>query len=258
MMMRTLRRNAYKDHTLQRGASRVRRAPPASGPRRVEAPDHDGVLRVHAVLGLAEDVRLRRFHHAVGHLLVALRGQAVQEDRLLLAGRGQQRLVDLERLEDLRAGRRLVLLAHARPHVRVDDVCARDRLQRIVAHAGAAGALLDRGEQPRVWLVPLRARAHEVEGQHARELEPRVDDVVAVAHVDDALALDGAQQLSTVSASAMIWQGWLKSVSPLMTGTDEYSARSMMSWCAKSRDITTSFMLASTRDTSLAASRLPI
>ena len=83
----------------------------SSWPRGVEAPDHDGVLRVHPVLSLAEDVRLLRLHHAVRHLLATLCGEAMQEYGLLLTCRGHQPLVDLERLEDLGACGRLRFLA---------------------------------------------------------------------------------------------------------------------------------------------------
>ena len=63
---------------------------------------------------------------------------------------------------------------------------------------------------------------------------------------------------SIVSASATIWHGWLKSVSPLITGTLACSASSRMSLCAKSRAMMTSFMLESTLEMSFVASRLPM
>ena len=119
-----------------------------SGQRGIEAPDHDGVLRVHAVLRLgqysrlpvgvrlwkrpwsmqmdthahpwgahglyisqhawcaclAEDVRLRRLHDAVGGLLTALRRQTVEEDGLILARGRHEGLVDLVREIDGRVG----------------------------------------------------------------------------------------------------------------------------------------------------------
>ena len=68
-----------------------------------------------------------------------------------------------------------------------------------------------------------------------------------------------AQRSAGPSTSApRTWHGWLKSVSPLITGTSEYSASSRMSECANNRAMTTSFMLARTREMSLVASRLPI
>eukprot|EP00964_Phaeocystis_antarctica_P029641 scaffold16712_cov65-Phaeocystis_antarctica.AAC.15 len=71
-----------------------------------------------------------------------------------------------------------------------------DRLERVVDDARCADpGLLHRLHQPGVRLVALRAGAHEVEGDDARQLEPRVDNVVTVADVDDALTLDGAQHL---------------------------------------------------------------
>ena len=66
----------------------TRRAAAAAGPllrgpllrgrlraRRVEAEGHDRILRVHPILGLPEDVRLRALHHAVRHLAAALGGK---------------------------------------------------------------------------------------------------------------------------------------------------------------------------------------
>ena len=55
----------------------------------VEAPGEDALLRVQAVLGLVEHHRLRAVDHLVGHLLAAVGGQAVHEDRVGL-GLGHQ------------------------------------------------------------------------------------------------------------------------------------------------------------------------
>mmetsp|Transcript_26799 Transcript_26799/g.52049 ORF Transcript_26799/g.52049 Transcript_26799/m.52049 type:complete len:226 (-) Transcript_26799:68-745(-) len=118
------------------------------GPRHVCAVDHDGVLRMHPVLGLAEDVRLRALDHAVGHLAPALRRQAVQEDGLLLPGRRHQLLIHLVGHEDLLPGLGLFLLLHRCPHVRVDDVGVLHRRDRVVEHGGRAEPRgLDCGDQ---------------------------------------------------------------------------------------------------------------
>ena len=64
------------------------------GRHSAEAPGEDALLRVQAVLGLVEDHRLRTVDDLGGHLLAAMRGQAVHEDRVGLGLRHQAR-VDL-------------------------------------------------------------------------------------------------------------------------------------------------------------------
>ena len=60
---------------LQHEADRILRV-------RVQAPGQQRLLRVQAVLGLVEDHRLRPVDHLVGHLLAAMRRQAVHEQRV--------------------------------------------------------------------------------------------------------------------------------------------------------------------------------
>ena len=85
-------------------------------------------------------------------------------------------------------------MAHRGPHVGVDDVGARDGARRVVHNdpRAADAALRHPLDQLRVRLEAARAGAHEVEGDDAGELEPGVDDVVAVSDVHHLLPLDGA------------------------------------------------------------------
>src|SRR5262244_3543126 len=86
----------------------------------------NGFLDVHAVFRLVVDHRVRRINDFSRHLLTTVRGQAVHEHRVA-RGQGKEFLVDLVRRENLLARRRLVLLAHAGPHVSVDRVSAGGR-----------------------------------------------------------------------------------------------------------------------------------
>ena len=60
------------------------------------------------------------------------------EHHRVVGGAGEQGLVDLEAGEGAQPGLALRLLAHRRPHIGVDGVDARDRLERIGGHHQAA------------------------------------------------------------------------------------------------------------------------
>ena len=79
------------------------------------------LLRVHAVLGLIEDDRLRAVEDRIGDFSVAARRQAVHE-YCVRRGLLHQRFVHLERPEDRRALGCLVLEAHADADVGIDGV----------------------------------------------------------------------------------------------------------------------------------------
>ena len=86
-------------------------------PLLLEQPRHDGLLHVPTVLGLVPDDAVRPVDHLGGDLLAAVGGQAVQHDRVV-GRRGQQRVVELPRPEDVgRACVRLGLPAHRDPRV---------------------------------------------------------------------------------------------------------------------------------------------
>src|SRR5262249_13483116 len=86
----------------------------ASLPDPPQQPLQQGLLGVHAVAGLLEGDALLAVEHLAGHLLAAVRRQAVHEAGLRRS-LGHQRRVDLEALERLDTLLVLGLLAHARP-----------------------------------------------------------------------------------------------------------------------------------------------
>ena len=102
--------------------------------RPAEQHQQERLLRMHAVLRLIEDDRLRAVEHRIGDLGVAVRGEAMHEDGVLLRVR-HQLLVDLVGLEDRRALGGLMLKAHAGADVGVDGIRAVHGLDGIV-HAG--------------------------------------------------------------------------------------------------------------------------
>src|SRR5262245_53063419 len=85
----------------------IRRAPPRMSPRRPprpprppvwrsiqsQQPEQEGLLGVHAVLGLIPDGGLRAVDHLVGDLLAPVCRQAVQDDRVR-CGEGEEAGVD--------------------------------------------------------------------------------------------------------------------------------------------------------------------
>src|SRR4051812_31248461 len=126
-----------------------------------------------------------------------MRGQAVHEERAA-AGGGHQRLVHLEGHEHLAPRGGLALLAHRRPHVRVDGVGARDRIVRIVRHVQrAAGAHdLGRGVPDRNRQLEARRRGNrEPAAEHGDGIGERRRDVVAVTHERDCAIAQAAPSL---------------------------------------------------------------
>src|SRR5260221_9965081 len=83
------------------------------------------------VLRLLPDGRPRAVEHVVRDLLARMSRQAVQDDGLR-GGVLEQCRVDAEAREVGEPLLVLCLLAHARPHIGIDDLRAYDRLMRIV------------------------------------------------------------------------------------------------------------------------------
>ena len=149
------------------------------------------LLHVQSVLRLVEDDRLRTVDDLGGDLLAAMRGQAVHDD-----GVGPRQAenvgVDLIGAEVALALRLLALLAHARPHVRVDHVGVARRRGRVGRDfdGDALGARL--AHDVRVGLVARRAGEREAEPEARRGGDPGVGHVVAIAEKGDAQAVQAA------------------------------------------------------------------
>src|SRR3712207_3098714 len=88
---------------------------------------HERLLGVQAVLRLIPRRRPRSVEDVLGDLLAVVRGEAVHDDAAL-RGEPEGALVDSVRLEVLDAAVPLLVLAHARPDVRVEDVRLARRL----------------------------------------------------------------------------------------------------------------------------------
>src|SRR4051812_36231393 len=122
---------------------------------------HQCLLRVEAVLGLVEYLRLRALDHRVRHFLAPVRRKAVEKNR---AGLRQlhQLLVDAVALERHAPLLGFLFLAHGRPHVGVDDVRALGRFLGILGDEDLrrpAGAV----ERRAVGLVLLGAGEPQLE-----------------------------------------------------------------------------------------------
>src|SRR5206468_12271042 len=133
-VVRTSLRRHYPDQVRRSAAtsrplSPVRRAPVTSILAHDESIAEDAsdsvqqqleqrLLCVKPVLGLVPDGRTLAVEQAFRYLLAGMRGQAVQNDRVL-AGLGNQRLVDSVGSKVGAAALGLVLVPHADPDVRV-------------------------------------------------------------------------------------------------------------------------------------------
>ena len=77
--------------------------------------------------------------------------------------------------------------------------------------------------------IPLGTGEPELEAEAAGGVDPAVGHVVAVADTGDRLAPQPPRCSRTVIRSASTWQGWSRSVRPLITGIAPYSASSSTS-----------------------------
>src|ERR687891_1100415 len=173
-----------------------------SGIIAVEAlPDHERherLLRVEAVLRLVPDGRARAVEHVLGDLLAVVGGQAVQDDGPL-ARESDRALVDSVGGQVGEAALPLLVLAHARPDVGVEDVRARGRRARLGGQRDRAPRRLGGSTGPADdllrGLVPGRRRRHEVRAELGAGDHERVADVVPVAEVGDPDAFEGPESL---------------------------------------------------------------
>ena len=137
-----------------------------------------------AVLGLVEGGALGTVHDFVGDLVVAVGGEAVEDDGVGL-GQLHQLLVDLEILEVSAAADGLLVHAGADPDVCVDDVGAGDGGLRVVADgdrpAVLGGQLLGLGDDVGARLVGGRGCDFEFDAEEAADEQEGVADVVAIA-----------------------------------------------------------------------------
>src|SRR6266581_2150850 len=138
------------------------------------------LLGVQPVFGLVEDDRLRSVDDGVGDLFAPVRGQAVHEDRGPV-GEAQERRTHLIAAEGLEPPFALLFLSHADPHVRVNDVRARDRGAGVRRYLEAAAEPTRRRLDSRVGLVARRARDHHRGAEQRTQEQERVARVVAVA-----------------------------------------------------------------------------
>src|SRR5688572_8728454 len=93
------------------------------------------------VLRLIEHRALRTVDDLVRDLFAAVRGQIVQNDRIALGPREQGR-VELETLERAAPALVFLLLTHAGPDIRVDDIGVANGGDRIVADGDSRAARL--------------------------------------------------------------------------------------------------------------------
>src|SRR6266516_2310536 len=97
-----------------------------SGIMRCFLPDHErqqGLLGMKTVLGLVPDGRPRPVQDALGDLLAVMRGQAMEHDHFVVCPRNELG-VDAVAGEVAEPALALLLLAHRRPDVGVEDVGA--------------------------------------------------------------------------------------------------------------------------------------
>ena len=197
---------------------------------------HQRLLHVQPVLGLVPHPRLRPLEHRLGHLFAAVGRQAVEEDRRRVGARHQR----------------------ARPRCSPGRPCARcscsaswpiEAQTSVLTTCGAAHRLLgsrgqhDRGalaalplEDVAVGLVALGTGEPQLEAEHRRRRRSSCSPCCCRRRSRRPRLPAQPPRLScTVSRSARTWQGWSRSVSPLITGTVAKRASSSTSAWAKVR-----------------------
>ena len=145
------------------------------------------------VLGLVPHRRLRAVDHLRRHLVAAVSGQAMHEDRVL--GRLRHHLgVDLEGAERL-LPLVCIVVAHRHPDIGHHAIGAARRLKRILAHLDVGALALrpieQRGRRPE----RLRRSDPELEAEAGGGVHPGGGDIIGVADPGDCAAFDRPFQL---------------------------------------------------------------
>src|SRR5215208_7990579 len=146
------------------------------------------LLGVQPVFGLIEDAALRTVYNPGCYLFATVGGETMQEDGVR-CGEAHQLLVYLIGGEFLLALLGLGLLAHAGPHIGVDDPRAGDSFLRVFGEgrgdARGGGELRYSG----VWGVAGRVSDGQLRTGEGAAQSQGVGDVVAVPDVGDLYAL---------------------------------------------------------------------
>src|SRR2546429_1571177 len=141
-----------------------------------------------AVLGLVPDGGVGAVEDLLRYLLAVVGGQAVEDDRVA-GGEPDELVVDSVAREVAQPTLTLLVLAHARPDVRVENVRPGDSLARVVEEIDGGAALggIRKRDLECVLrrLVSLRRRGPEAHAELRRGDHQRGAHVVAVPEVDE-------------------------------------------------------------------------
>ena len=154
---------------------------------------------MHAILGLLPERGLRPIGDFVGDLLSSVRGQAMHDDRVAPRSGEQGGVYLVSRRESIDSLLRLGFLAHARPHVRIQDVGLAGRFVRVVREVKMAGGLsserLCLRHDVALNLVADRRGDGEVGADQRAAENQGVRDVIAIADIGDFHPLELAEAL---------------------------------------------------------------
>ena len=206
--------------TERESAPRHRQAPNAPLPHRAQSPGQHTLLRVQPVLRLVEYHTLRPVDDLVGHLLAAMRRQAVHEDRIR-----RRRAISVEvtrygasRLCRLVFGSSDMLTqvsvttqrapATAAPGSSVSSTAAPSARAQSSSSAGGrkTSGVANRNVNPNRAAAWIQLRATLLPSPHQATTWPAI----------------GPRCSSNVITSAISWHGCESAVSPLITGTVAY------------------------------------
>ena len=148
----------------------------------------DGFLHVHPIFGLVEDDGLRAVENFGRNFEAAVRRKTVHENSFG-RGHGHEFGVDLIGREDRSARFGFRLEAHTGPSVGIDGLRARDGFARVGEEFdfgfGFAGDAFGIGDNFGKRLIVGRRGDLHVHAETRGEIQERVADVVAVAHVGE-------------------------------------------------------------------------
>src|SRR5215211_3818812 len=136
------------------------------------------------VLGLIEDPALRTVYNSCRNFLAAVGREAVEEDGVV-GGKAHEFFVHLVGSEPVFSLLCLVLLAHAGPHVGVDDPRAGCGFLGIFGQGRGGTKFFGQLHHVRIWSVPFKVGDGQFRSGQAAADSEGVGDVVAVADVGD-------------------------------------------------------------------------